>query len=67
MCEARAREPFDNANQTPFAVPKLRKIADRMALKRELSAVIALGDGGTIAKCRIIDALGPGHPPEPAR
>ena len=36
-----------------------RKIADLTALRRELSAVIASCDGGTVAECRIIEALGP--------
>ncbi|QUT07587.1 helix-turn-helix domain-containing protein [Sphingobium phenoxybenzoativorans] len=36
-----------------------RKLADLAALRRELSAVIALCDGGTIAECQILDALAP--------
>ncbi|NKJ45105.1 MULTISPECIES: helix-turn-helix domain-containing protein [unclassified Novosphingobium] len=36
-----------------------RKIADLTALRRELTAVIQSCDGGTIADCRIIEALGP--------
>ncbi|SEI96172.1 Cu(I)-responsive transcriptional regulator [Sphingobium sp. AP50] len=36
-----------------------RKIADLTALRRELSAVIASCDGGTVAECCIIEALGP--------
>ena len=36
-----------------------RKIADLTALRRELSAVIASCGGGTVAKCRIIEALAP--------
>lgn len=36
-----------------------RKIADLTALRRELSAVIASCDGGTVAECRIIEALAP--------
>jgi hypothetical protein len=36
-----------------------RKIADLKALRRELKAVIASCDGGTVAQCRIIEALGP--------
>jgi len=36
-----------------------RKIADLVALRRELSAVIASCQGGTIDDCRIIEALGP--------
>lgn len=40
-----------------------RKIADLTALRRELSAVIALCGGGTVAECRIIEALAP----EPTR
>lgn len=39
-----------------------RKIADLTALRRELSAVIASCDGGTVAECRIIEALGPSEP-----
>ena len=36
-----------------------RKIADLEALRRELKAVINSCDGGTIAECRIIEALAP--------
>lgn len=36
------------------------KIADLKALRRELRATIASCDGGTVATCRIIEALGPG-------
>jgi Cu(I)-responsive transcriptional regulator len=36
-----------------------RKIADLRALRRELKAVIDSCDGGTVAECRIIEALGP--------
>lgn len=36
-----------------------RKIADLTALRRELNAVIESCRGGTIADCRIIDALSP--------
>lgn len=36
-----------------------RKIADLTALRRELKAVIESCDGGTIADCRIVEALGP--------
>lgn len=36
-----------------------RKIADLKALRRELKAVIDSCDGGTVAECRIIEALGP--------
>ena len=36
-----------------------RKIADLEALRRELKAVIDSCDGGTIAECRIIEALAP--------
>ena len=39
-----------------------RKIADLTALRRELSAVITSCDGGTVAQCRIIEALGPADP-----
>jgi len=36
-----------------------RKVADLTALRRELSSVIASCGGGTVAECRIIEALGP--------
>jgi Cu(I)-responsive transcriptional regulator len=36
-----------------------RKLADLTALRRELKAVIASCSDGTVAQCRIIDALGP--------
>lgn len=36
-----------------------RKLADLAALRRELKAVIDSCQGGTVAECRIIDALGP--------
>lgn len=36
-----------------------RKIADLTALRRELRSVIKSCDGGAIANCRIIEALGP--------
>ncbi|WP_409560224.1 MerR family transcriptional regulator [Hyphomicrobium sp. MC8b] len=36
-----------------------RKILDLTALKRELKAVIESCQGGTVANCRIIEALGP--------
>lgn len=36
-----------------------RKIADLSALRRELSALIASCDGGTVAECRILEALAP--------
>ncbi len=39
-----------------------RKIADLAALRRELSALVSSCAGGTVAKCRIIDALGPDTP-----
>jgi Cu(I)-responsive transcriptional regulator len=39
-----------------------RKIAGLTALRRELSAMIASCDGGTVARCRIIEALGPADP-----
>jgi len=39
-----------------------RKIADLQALRRELKAVIDSCDGGTVAECRIIEALGPVAP-----
>lgn len=35
-----------------------RKLADLAALRNELTAVIGCGDSGTVADCRIIDALG---------
>lgn len=39
-----------------------RKLADLTALRRELKAVIDSCDGGTVAECRIIEALGPATP-----
>jgi Cu(I)-responsive transcriptional regulator len=36
-----------------------RKIADLQALRRELRSVIDSCGGGTVAECRIIEALGP--------
>ncbi|MBN9142475.1 MULTISPECIES: MerR family transcriptional regulator [unclassified Novosphingobium] len=36
-----------------------RKIAGLKALRRELQAVITSCSGGTVAECRIIEALGP--------
>ena len=36
-----------------------RKLADLTALRRELKAVIDSCDGGTVAECRIIEALAP--------
>lgn len=36
-----------------------RKLADLTALRRELKAVIESCAGGTVADCRIIEALGP--------
>lgn len=36
-----------------------RKIADLTALRRELGALLASCKGGTVAQCRILDALGP--------
>lgn len=39
-----------------------RKIADLGGLRRELKSVIESCDGGTIAECRIIEALGPMAP-----
>lgn len=38
-----------------------RKLADLTALRRELKAVIDSCDGGTVAECRIIEALGPSN------
>ena len=39
-----------------------RKLADLTALRRELKAVIDSCGGGTVAECRIIEALGPATP-----
>jgi Cu(I)-responsive transcriptional regulator len=36
-----------------------RKLTDLTALRRELKAVIDSCDGGTVAQCRIIEALAP--------
>lgn len=36
-----------------------RKLADLEALRRELNALIDSCDGGSVAQCRIIEALGP--------
>lgn len=36
-----------------------RKIADLMALRQELSGLLQSCKGGTVAECRIIEALGP--------
>lgn len=36
-----------------------RKLADLRALRRELEAVSESCDGGIVADCRIIEALGP--------
>ncbi|AGH48442.1 MULTISPECIES: MerR family transcriptional regulator [Sphingomonas] len=36
-----------------------RKIADLAALRRELAAMIDSCGGGTVAQCRIVEALGP--------
>jgi len=36
-----------------------RKIADLTALHRELTALVEACDGGRVAECRIIEALGP--------
>lgn len=36
-----------------------RKLADLTALRRELKAVTEACDGGTVAECRIIEALAP--------
>ena len=38
-----------------------RKLADLTALRRELKAVIDSCDGGTVAQCRIIEALAPAN------
>ena len=40
-----------------------RKLADLTRLRRELKAVIASCDGGTVAECRIIEALAPENRP----
>lgn len=40
-----------------------RKIADLSALRRELNALVSSCAGGTVAQCRIIDALGPNSSP----
>lgn len=39
-----------------------RKITDLTALHRELAALINSCHGGTVAECRIIEALGPSEP-----
>ncbi|WP_298674343.1 helix-turn-helix domain-containing protein [uncultured Sphingomonas sp.] len=36
-----------------------RKIADLKALRRELSALVSSCEGGVVADCRIVEALGP--------
>lgn len=36
-----------------------RKIADLMALRRELADAVASCDGGTVAECRILEAFAP--------
>lgn len=36
-----------------------RKIADLAALRREISALVSSCQGGTVAECRILEALGP--------
>lgn len=36
-----------------------RKISDLTALRRELGAVVASCRGGSVANCRILEALGP--------
>lgn len=36
-----------------------RKIADLAALRRELSALVSSCEGGLVADCRIVEALGP--------
>jgi hypothetical protein len=40
-----------------------RKLADLAALRRELELVIGQCGHGTIAECRIIEALAPGKAP----
>lgn len=42
-----------------------RKIADLTALRRELSSLLTSCRGGTVATCRIIDALAPAPPCDP--
>lgn len=39
-----------------------RKVTDLTALRRELAALINSCSGGTVAECRIIEALGPSEP-----
>jgi Cu(I)-responsive transcriptional regulator len=41
-----------------------RKIADLRALRRELASMIEQCRCGTVAECRIIEALSPGRPKE---
>jgi hypothetical protein len=36
-----------------------RKLADLTALRRELAALISSCKGGTVAECRILEALAP--------
>ncbi|CAM4349159.1 MerR family transcriptional regulator [Novosphingobium lubricantis] len=36
-----------------------RKLADLSALRRELAALISTCEGGTVAECRILEALAP--------
>ena len=36
-----------------------RKLADLSALRRELARLISTCEGGTVAKCRILEALAP--------
>jgi len=40
-----------------------RKIADLHALRRELGNMVDQCRCGTVAECRIIEALSPGRPP----
>ncbi|MCU4159837.1 helix-turn-helix domain-containing protein [Acidiphilium sp. AL] len=57
-------EEGDCADITAIARDRLaeldRKIADLTALRRELSRMIDSCAGGTIAACRIVEALSPG-------
>jgi Cu(I)-responsive transcriptional regulator len=58
LSDDRGRDGIDRiANEHLLEVD--RKIADLQALRRELRSVIDSCDGGTVAECRIIEALGP--------
>lgn len=56
----RSCEAVDTIAREHLAEVK-RKIADLQALRRELSTVIDQCGRGTIAECRIIEALSPGE------